>query len=189
LQLELPDASVRLSAAGIDEQSDQELSQRLVGAILLKVDLTEFSMRFGVVRADIHSLLQRIHRAIEVAFDDVDGADRFVQIVQPHEGIERSGTLERTRRVEVLRHQAIKAAEVVVDLTCAGKGFGRFAQHSFCVPVLPGGVERIREGDPRALVARIEPYGGPEFLDAFVALVVLSISDREDSMGFSATWR
>ena len=76
-----------------------------------------------------------------------------------------------------------------MDLTGGGKGFGRFAQHSFGVPVLPGGVESIREGDPRALVPRIEAYGGPEFLDAFVALVVLSISDREDSMGLSATWR
>ena len=76
-----------------------------------------------------------------------------------------------------------------MGLARAGKGFDRFAKHSFRIPVLPGGVERIRKGDPRALVARIQLYGGLELLDALVALVVLSISHRKDAVRLGAIWR
>ena len=180
LQLKLPDARVRLDVApGSTSRATRNSASASSGAIALQVDLAKFSWAsalFGLTSTRVCNASEACRSPLQrggwCRWSRRDGPT-------PTSGIERSAARSNARAAS--RFLAISDTG---GRGCSGPGRspGREAivvlQRALRFRVASGGAVDVREGNPRAFVARIQPYGGPERLQAVVALVGLSQRDR-----------
>ena len=187
LQAQLPDAGVGVHVVPVHEQSGHELGQGLVGPVALLKHLGQPAVGVAVVGAHLHARLERTRGLVEVAFGQVDPADRLVEMVLTDERVPFGRLLEGPRRVEVPGHQLIQAAQAVVGLAGGGHRGDRGQQRPLRVGVPSGRAVDVGQRHPRPFVGRIQADGRRELHQAVVVLVRLPQRDPEEPVRLGAS--
>ena len=188
-KMQLPERRIRLDVGRVDHQRDLEFGLRPHVVALLEVDASEIAVSLVIVRDEIDSRHECLDRCVEILIFLLQRPNHPVEGVRAQQWFQRERRVELADGVGTLSLTLICQPEQVSCASGRGQRAERLDQRLLGLVESLGVHERVRDGQARTLVIRVEPDCVAQPADAARGLAVRKVHHPEDAMRLGAIGR